>query len=157
MVGIFNQTTKDLIRDAGWALKSAGVSQEEFMNITCLTIFWIDRAYYQQGITQSAKDMVLPGEVNQAIKIYGASAYGNFDYRTFYKIYLREQGKIYGFYDLINEQNITALTFKKYALPLVNGLDLKITATDSQIDANGNGGNPKRKFLTLYRQLSLSV
>jgi hypothetical protein len=42
----------------------------------------------------------------------------NFDYRTFYKIYLREQGKIYGFYDLINEQNITALTFKKYALPL---------------------------------------
>jgi hypothetical protein len=38
---------------------------------------------------------------------------------------------------LINEQNITALTFKKYALPLVNGLDLKITATDSQIDANG--------------------
>jgi hypothetical protein len=35
---------------------------------------------------------------------------------------------------LINEQNITALTFKKYALPLVNGLDLKITATDSQID-----------------------
>jgi hypothetical protein len=68
--------------------------------------------------------MVLPGEVNQAIKIYGASAYGNFDYRTFYKIYLREQGKIYGFYDLINEQNITALTFKKYALPLVNGLDL---------------------------------
>jgi hypothetical protein len=39
---------------------------------------------------------------------------------------------------LINEQNITALTFKKYALPLVNGLDL-ITATDSQIDANGNG------------------
>jgi hypothetical protein len=38
---------------------------------------------------------------------------------------------------LINEQNITALTFKKYALPLVNGLDLKITATDSQIDGNG--------------------
>jgi hypothetical protein len=29
-----NQTTKDLIRDAGWALKSGGVSQEEFMNIT---------------------------------------------------------------------------------------------------------------------------
>jgi hypothetical protein len=27
-----------------------------------------DRAYYQQGITQSAKDMVLPGEVNQAKK-----------------------------------------------------------------------------------------
>jgi hypothetical protein len=137
-----NQTTKDLIRDAGWALKSAGVSQEEFMNITSLGLFnnpSIDRAYYQQGITQSSKDMVLPGEVNQPIKIYGASGYGSFDYRTFYKIYLREQGKIYGFYDLINEQNITALTFKKYALPLVNGLDLKITATDSQIDANGNG------------------
>jgi hypothetical protein len=41
------------------------------MNITSLGLFnnaSADRAYYQQGITQSAKDMVLPGEVNQAIK-----------------------------------------------------------------------------------------
>jgi hypothetical protein len=137
-----NQTTKNLIRDAGWALKSAGVSQEEFMNITSLGLFnnaSTDTAYYLQGSTQSSTNIVLPGEVNQAIKIYGASGYGGFDYRTFYKIYLREQGKVYGFYDLINEQNISALTFKKYALPLVNSIDLKISATDSQIDANADG------------------
>jgi hypothetical protein len=37
MVGILTtKQNKDLIRDAGWALKSAGVSQEEFMNITSL-------------------------------------------------------------------------------------------------------------------------
>jgi hypothetical protein len=36
MVGILTTKQLDLIRDAGWALKSAGVSQEEFMNITSL-------------------------------------------------------------------------------------------------------------------------
>jgi hypothetical protein len=138
-----DQTTKNLIRDAGWSLKNlTGASVEEYMNITSLGLFnnsAVDRAYYLQSATQSPVDIVLPGEVNQAIKIYGASGYGAIDYRTFFKIYLREQGKIYGFYDLIAEQNISQLTFRKYALPLVNSIDLKITATDSQIDSDSNG------------------
>jgi len=135
-------TTKNLIRDAGWALKIAGVSQEEYMNITSLGLFndaGNDKAYYLQVDGGTPTDIVLTGEVNQAIKIYGGAAYGNFDYRSFFKIYLREQGKIYGFYDLINEQNISQLTFRKYALPLVNSIDLKISASDVGIDANTDG------------------
>jgi hypothetical protein len=38
-------------------------------------------------------------------------------------------------------KNITALTFKKYALPLVN-LDLKINCNRFTIDANGNLMSP---------------
>ncbi len=111
------------------------------MNITSLGAFNSsanDQAYYLQVNGGTPTNVVLNGEVNQAIKIYGSASFGNFDYRTFFKIYLREQGKTYGYYDLITEQNITALTYRKYALPLVNASDLKITATDVQIDANSD-------------------
>lgn len=135
--------TKNYIRDGGWALRDTnGTVQEEYMNITSLGLFnnsATDRAYYLQVNGGTPVDTVYPGEVNQAIKIYGGTSYGNFNYRGFFKIYLREQGKTYGFYDLITEQNISALTYRKYALPLVNATDLKIDASDVEIDANSNG------------------
>lgn len=133
--------TKNLLRDAGWALKATnGDSLEEYMNITSLGAFndsGNDQAYYLQLDGGAPTDIVLPGEVNQAIKIYGDTGYGNFDYRTFYKIYLREQAKVYGFYDLINDQNLSSLTYRKYALPLANAVDIKITTADSGISVGG--------------------
>lgn len=140
-----NQYTKNLIRDAGWALKdSGGTSNEEYMNVTTLGTFdntIADNAYYLQitGTTGTPTSFVFSGEVNQAVKVYGSPTYGNYDYRDVFKIYLREQGKVYGFYDLIDSQNLTELTYKKYALPLTNSLDLKITASDVGIDANSDG------------------
>jgi hypothetical protein len=55
--------------------KVSGFSQEEFRTLHLLTFnnASADRAYYQQGITQSAKDMVLPGEVNQAKNLWSIS------------------------------------------------------------------------------------
>jgi hypothetical protein len=137
--------SETLIRDAGWALRdSGGTSQEEYMNITSLGAFdssTDDIAYYLQEDSPSGSpiSMVFSGEVNQAVKIYGDADYGNFDYRNFYKIYLREQGKTYGFYDLLTEQNLASLTFKKFALPLSNGTDLKISVADTGIDGNSDG------------------
>jgi hypothetical protein len=138
-----NVDTKNLIKDAGWALRNVGGSiLEEYMNITSLGLFndpGSDRAYYLQVDGGTPSQVVLTGEVNQAIQIYSAPLEDNFDYRDFYQIFLREQGKIYGFYDLIAEQNIEALTFRKYALPLVNSIDLKIVDVDIDIDADSNG------------------
>ncbi len=139
-----NTTSRNLIRDAGWALKdSGGTSQEEYMNVTTLGSFndsVTDLAYYLQlsGFTGTPTNFVFSGEVNQAVKIYGDASHGNIDYRTLYKIYLREQGKTYGFYDLLNEQNLSEVTYKKYALPLSNATDLKVTTADTGIDANSN-------------------
>jgi len=127
-------TTIELIRDGGWAVRdTGGTTQEEFMNLTTLGSFnepLADRAYYQQVINGTATSAVYTGPVNQAIKIYGAAAYGNFDYRTYFKIYLREQGKSYAYVDLMDSQNLATLTYKKYALPLSNSTDLKITHSD---------------------------
>jgi hypothetical protein len=138
-------TTRELIRDGGWSLKdSGGTSVEEYMNVTSLGTFddsTSDLAYYLQlsGTSGNPTNMVFSGEVNQAVKIYGNTDYGNIDYRDIFKIYLREQGKTYGFYDLLTEQNLSTVTFKKYALPLSNGTDLKISVADTGIDANTDG------------------
>jgi len=131
----YGQYSRQLIRDGGWALKNTtGGTVEEYMNLTTLGSFndsLNDRAYYQQVLDGAAIDTVYPGEVNQAILIY--ANYGAENYKSYFKIYLREQGKIYDFYDLITEQNLTVLTYKKYALPLSNSEDLKITHEDWQI------------------------
>lgn len=131
-------TTKNLIRDGGWALVSGGTNIEEYMNITTLGSFnsSADQAYYLQVPEVSGGtpvDIVLSGEVNQAIQIYSAPGLSNYNYRSFFQIFLREQGKTYDFGDLITDQNIPELTYKKYALPLSNSLDTKISVSDTTI------------------------
>lgn len=130
-------TTRGLIRDGGWALKNtSGVSQEEYACIVSLGAFdnpAADLAYYQQATGGTPTDILLAGEVNQAVKIYGDATHGNFDYRGYFKLFLREQGKTFDVYDLPTAQNIAALTYKKYGLPLSNTTDVKITASDATI------------------------
>jgi hypothetical protein len=140
----FNSGSKFLIRDGGWAKTDAGGnSEEEWMNITTLGNFDdanSDKAYYLQ--TSSFKvgeavpiDVVLPGPVNQAVLIYrSGSGFDTEDFRSVYKIYLREDQKTYAFYDLLTEQNLTTLTTRKFALPLANAVDLKVTTASAGID-----------------------
>lgn len=136
-----DNTSKELIRDGGWALKDASsISQEEYMNITTLGSFdnsLLDTAYYQQVDGGVSINSAFTGEVNLAIKIYGDATHGNIDNRNYFTIYLREQGKTYDAYDLMVEQNLNTLTYKKYALPLSNDNDIKITHTDLEISSDG--------------------
>lgn len=151
-----DQTTKNTIRDAGWALKNAaGTSREEWMNVTTLGSFLDsnnDRAYYVQSTPASAAtptDTVFAGEVNQAVQIYGGVNYGNFDYRDLFIIYLREFAKTYDRYNLLTEQNLSALTYKKYAMPLANAADtVKITHSDAQVASGANYQNIDVSYYT---------
>jgi len=127
-----------LIRDGGWAVVNlAGNNTEEWMNLTTLGTFSssLDTAYYYQTTSGDIPDTVFSGPVNQGIRVFAsASSDGQtFDYRDFFKIYLRERGATYGFYDLITEQNLSALTYRKFALPLTNQTDLNIEASDATI------------------------
>jgi hypothetical protein len=144
------QLTRNLIRDAGWAKKNAaGVSAEEYMNLTTLGSFVStgDKAYYQQAATLTGTPAVYPSTINQAIQIYSSGAPA-FDYRSYFKMFLREQGKTYDFYDLPTAQGISSLTYRKYALPLANLTDLKIasTATDAFIAT----GSPYTGITVMY-------
>jgi hypothetical protein len=129
-------TTRELIRDGGWALKdSGGTTQEAYMNITTLGSFdapGSDLAYYTQSSGSDAPiDFVLTGPTNQAVKSYGDGSHGDFDYRDYYKVFLREYAKNYASYDLLTEQGLTDLRSKKYALPLANSGDAKVTHDDT--------------------------
>lgn len=134
-----DSNTKTYIRDGGWALKSGSTSNEEYMNVTTLGTFAeaTDQAYYQQSSSATpTESAVYPGPMNEPVRIYASpTSYpaDNFDYRNYFFIYLREQGKTYDSYNLISEQNLDVLTYKKYAMPLSNGSDIKITHDDAFI------------------------
>lgn len=144
------------IRDGGWALKNtAGSSKEEYMNVTTLGSFAQetgdvqnrDQAYYvpselgdvDGSLVSSPTSALSPsgfrftGPVNEAVKIYGSASYGNFDFRDNFAIYLREAGKSFAIYDLLIEQGLSTLTYKKYAMPLTSSSDPKVTNTDADI------------------------
>lgn len=143
-----------MIKDGGWAVvnPSTGQNDEEWMNVTTLGTFdddTVDQAYYLQvdpevvGFTGSVPtSSIFPGEVNQGIQIYKSGSAGlgtEANYRNFFKIYLREPQKSYAIYDLLTEQNLTSLTYRKYAMPLSNGTDLKFTSSDAGIDPDFDG------------------
>lgn len=115
-----------------------------FTSGAIVTIRPKDQIYYQLGddLTVTPRNAVLTGQVNQAIKVYGAAAYGNFDYRgtvgtpKVLKFYVREQGYTYGA-QTKQDIGVIALTYQTYRFPVTNSTDLKIVRTDSQIDTAG--------------------
>lgn len=134
----FLDTTSELlVRDGGWAVTEGGVTFKQFFNLTTLGSFNdsdSDQAYYiQQSDQTNVVYTHLTGEVNQAIQFY---SYGNYDYSDYFKIFLREQGKTFDSYDLLSEQNLTSLTYRKYALPLSNAADANISASDNDIETD---------------------
>lgn len=130
-----NTATTDLVKDGGWAIKDANSnSLEEWMNITSLGNFndpANDKAYYLQSSGGNTVDISQPGEVNQAIKIYGDSTHGDFDYRDYFEIFLEVYGTSRSIYNLLTEQNLSTLTYTRYTLPLSNKADSYIVADET--------------------------
>ena len=128
-------TTRNLIRIGGWALKdSSGVSQEEYAGIVTLGVIGgSDQVYYQQVTDGSATNIVLTGVVNQAVKVYGDVTHGDIDYRSYFKIFVREYAKTYGTAQL-SDIGVTTMTYQVYRFPLANASDLKVIDTDTVVD-----------------------
>ena len=57
---------------------------------------------------------------------------------SFFRIYLRERGKLYDSYDLFSDQNIDTLTYKKYAMPLSDAIDINWDVADTD-DTTADG------------------
>jgi len=82
------------------------------------------------GFNQSTLNMDKSGVVNEPVKIFSGST----DNRGYFKIFLREQGKLYGQSNLLKDQNLTTLDYNIFKLPLANAVDIKITNADTVID-----------------------
>lgn len=126
-------TTRGLIRDAGWQ-ETDGAEYAMIISLGTMNDDLADQAYYQQvvGFDQLTVDFPLTGALNSPILIYDG---GSNDYRDYLKAFLREQGKTFDQYDLLAEQNLSAITYIAYRLPLSNAIDIKIDAayTDASI------------------------
>jgi len=142
-----DSTTEQLIRDAGWAVRDASANiVEMWANIASLGTFDAagDQAYFQQEDGAASSNFNFTGEVNQAVQILDdpngdGSFVDGYDRRAYFKVFLREENKLFDSYDLIAEQSptdesgITQMTYRKYALPLSNGTDLKYIDSDANI------------------------
>jgi len=133
-----NDTTRKLIRTAGWTEKSAaGAILRRYAGIVSLgTLGATDQPYYRFA-TGAAVNFTYQGPVNEAVQIFGDADNGNFNYTggTAFNIFCREQGKTYA---ASNNTAIGAptLTYIVYRFPLSNAIDLKISASDATIIAD---------------------
>ncbi len=129
-----DNTTRYLIRDGGWTLRDgSGVAQELWAcPISLGAIGSSDQVYFQQVSGGSTANFQLTGAVNQPVKVYGDSSHGNFDYRSYFKMFVREQGKTYAQASLV-DLAVTSLESQPYSFPLSNGVDSKIVASDATI------------------------
>lgn len=134
----YDDTTRYLIRTGGWAVKdTSGVSLEEWAGIISLgSIGGTDQPYFQQAIAGSATNFQRQGAVNQAVKVYGDATHGNFDYRSYFKIFAREYQKSYASSSL-TDIGVTTMTYQVYRFPLANAADLKVTHDDTTVSGYG--------------------
>jgi hypothetical protein len=135
-----NTASKQLIRTGGWALKdAAGVTLEEWAGVITLgSIENNDQVYFQQSSGGAPANFVLTGPVNQAVQIYGGPSNGNFNRRSYLKLFVREWQQTYDTADL-NDIGVTTMASQVYRFPLTTGADLKVAVAETGIDANANG------------------
>lgn len=94
-----------------------------------------DQVYYQNQSAGGASNFGLTGPVNQAIQTYGDATHGGYDYRSYLKLFVREQGYAYGSSKLA-DIGVTTMTYQVYRFPLSNSSDLKITHVDSALSSS---------------------
>lgn len=99
-----------------------------------------DQPYYQIGTaTTLPTNAILPGQVNQPIKIYGDATHGAFDNRSpdVANFFVREQAWIFAETSAA-DIGVSALTYQAYRFSLTNSSDaLKITHEDTEISSDG--------------------
>lgn len=129
-----DQQTIDLLRDGGFRDTATGAESACVISLGSTDDPGADLAYYQQtaGFDQTTTVFDKTGELNEPIQIFDGGAN---DFRGFLKVFLREQGKLYGEGNLLVDQDLSALTYQAYRLPLSSAPDIKVTASDATIDS----------------------
>jgi len=132
--GPFDQFSRDVLRDGGC---------EEYDDAGNLTSAWAgvvglgnissgSQAYYQLDPADAPTDFTFDDMPNAMVQVYGDVNNGNFDKRSYFKTFVREQGKLY-------TDSVLADTGKAGTGPflvnflLTNSDDSKITDLDSEM------------------------
>jgi hypothetical protein len=131
-----NDVTRQMLRDGGWdEFNAAGVRNRQYVGIVGLgAVSPNAQIYYQRSLGGAAFNTTFTDQVNEGIQVFGDATNGNFDNRTFFKGYLREQGQKYKDSTLA-ETGRTGTGANITNLLLSNEDDLKIQALDAAMTA----------------------
>lgn len=131
----YNDTTRQAIRDAGWSeYSNAGVLNRQYVGMIALASGFPTGAqfYYQRTSTGSAYNFTYTDAPNEAIQVYGDASNGNFDERTYFKLFCREES--YKYDDaILTDVGETGTGAYKVALPIAVSSDLDITDDDATV------------------------
>jgi hypothetical protein len=132
-----NDATRQGLRDGGWSeFSAAGVLQRQYVGIVSLgDVNTGAQLYYQKTNGGTSANFTFTDEVNEGIQIFGDISNGNFDSRTYFKGYVREQGKKYKD-SILADTGKTSTGANIVNLLLSNEDDLKIQASDVNVAAN---------------------
>jgi hypothetical protein len=132
-----NDFTRQVMRDGGWEeYNDAGTLLRVYAGVVGLgSISGGSQPYYQITSTSAPVDFTFTDQVNEGIQVFGNADNGSFDNRTFFKGFVREQGKIFADSVLADTGKTDTGAFIVNLL-LSNQDDLKITETDANIATN---------------------
>lgn len=129
-----NDTTRQMMRDWGWEEYDAGGT----LNRVYAGIVWLGaintwaQPYYQTSIWWNPTNSTFDDQINEGIQVYWDALNGNFDNRTYFKAFVREQGKKYSD-SILADTGKTATGAYIVNMLLSNEDDLKIADADSEM------------------------
>ena len=129
-----NDATRQGLRDGGWSeFSSAGVLNRQYVGIVSLgDVNAGAQLYYQKVLSGASANFTFVDEVNEGIQVFGDVTNGNFDNRTYFKGYVREQGKKYKD-SILADTGKTSTGANIVNLLLSNEDDLKIQDSDANV------------------------
>jgi hypothetical protein len=128
-----NDTTRTYLRDGGWSeYSAAGVLNRQYVGIVALASGFPAGAqfYYQRASGGAAANFTFTDAPNEGIQVYGDASNGNFDNRTYFKLFCREYNYTYDD-AVLADVGLTATGAFKVSLPIAVSSDLKIQANDA--------------------------
>lgn len=128
-----NDATRQMLRDGGWSeYSNAGVLNRQYVGIVALASGFPagSQFFYQKVSGGAASSFTFTDAPNEGIQVFGDASNGNFDSRTYFKIFCREYNYTYDD-AILSDIGSTATGPFKLSLPLSVGSDLKIQANDA--------------------------
>jgi len=154
-----DDSTRYLVRDAGWSVSSGSVTTQEWVGIRTLGTLGFDadtnsgdQVYFVQSgstagnpsagfsLVNSIQNFKMSGSVNQAIQHYSASSTTvDRNFRGETTLYVREYQKIYDDANIQSDLGVTDQEYTLLSVPLQNSVDLKIT---TEVEASASTNSP---------------
>lgn len=129
-----DDTTRQMLRDGGWSeYSAAGALNRQYVGIVSLgDVSTGAQLYYQRELNGAAANFTFQDEVNEGIQVFGDATNGNFDTRTYFKAYAREEQKVYADSTLADTGQTATGAYTVNVL-LSNSDDLNVLVADSGI------------------------